>query len=109
MNQVRILALLLLLLSGNSFGFAIPSGSAPVSLENENSFDLTEDYQDLSYSNLVQSIDLFSKRFPTSSPAILLFENSQEISRSKSYFSNSYLIEPGLGLKDIIFPFHSFL
>ncbi|HSP83194.1 MAG TPA: hypothetical protein VLN72_05645 [Gillisia sp.] len=109
MNQVRILALILLLLSGNSFGFAIPAGNGQVSLENENSFDLTEDYQDLSFSNLVQSLDLFTKRFPISSEAILLHQNSQEISRSKSYFSNSYLIEPGLGLKDIIFPFHSFL
>ena len=109
MNQVRILALLLLLLSGNSFGFAIPSVSGQVSLENENSFDLTENYQDLSYSNLVQSLDLFTKRFPIPSAVILLYRDSQEISRSKSYFSNSYLIEPGLGLKDIIYPFHSFL
>lgn len=109
MNQVRILALLLLLLSGNSFGFAIPAGNGQVSLENENSFDLTEDYQDLSFSNLVQSLDLFTKRFPISSEAILLYRDSKEISRSKSYFSNSYLIEPGLSLKDIIFPFHSFL
>lgn len=109
MNQVRILALLLLLLSGNSFGYAIPEGSGQVSLENENSFDLTQDYQDLSYSNLVQSLDLFTKRFPISSAVILLYRDSQEISRSKSYFSNSYLIEPGLGLKDIIYPFHSFL
>lgn len=109
MNKVRIIALLLLLLSGGSFSFAIPSGIDKVSLENENGYHLSEDFQDLSYSNLVTPLDLFTKRITHSATPLLTYENLRESSRVKGYFSISYLIEPGLGLADIIFPFHSFL
>lgn len=109
MNKARVLGLLILLLSGSSFSFAVPSGIDKVSLENENAYHLSEDFQDLSYSNLVTPLDLFTKRITHSATLLLTYENLQEISRDKGYFSISYLIEPGLGLEDIIFPFHSFL
>ncbi len=108
MNKVRILGLLILLLSG-SFSFTIPSEIDKVSLENENGYHLSEDFQDLSYSNLVTPLDLFTKRISYSATPLLTYENLQESSRDKGYFSTSNLIEPGLCLEDIIFPFHTFL
>ncbi|MGM1055620.1 MAG: hypothetical protein ACQEWG_07045 [Bacteroidota bacterium] len=109
MNKVRILGLLILLLSGSSFSFAVPSGIVKISLENENGYHLSEDFQDLSYSNLVTPLDLFTKRITHSATPLFTYENLRESSRVKGYFSISYLIVPGLGLADIIFPFHSFL
>lgn len=109
MKNFRILAVLLLLLSGSNFGFAFDSGINQVPLEKENTSHLSEDLQDLSYSHPVTTVDLFKKRHSFSVSAFAVIENSREISRSESYFSVSYLIEPGLGLADIIFPFHSFL
>ena len=109
MNQVRIIALLLLLLSGNSFGFAIPAGIDPGSFDNDNAYHFTEDYQDLSYSHLETPLDLNTQRIPVGAVTVPVLENTRETSRSKSYFSRSFLIEPGLGLEDIIFPFHTFL
>lgn len=109
MNYVRNIALLLLLLAGGSFSFAFPSGIDNVSSENENGYHLSEDFQDLSYSNLVAPLNLFTNRTPLSSTPILTFEILRESSGGKGYFIIIYLIEPGLGLEDIIFPFHSFL
>ena len=107
MNLIRIIILFLLLLSGNTFGFTVPLDKAPV--EKENGYHISEDYQELSYSNLTSSFDLYTKKIPFPSITFFIIENSREISRSKSYFSSSHLIEPGLGLEDIIFPFHFFL
>ena len=109
MKNVRIIAVLVLLLSGSSIGFAFPSGINQVPLENENTSQLYEDLQDLSSSRLVTSVDLFNKVVSFSSSSFAAQENSREISRSKNYFSISLLIEPGLGLADILFPFHTFL
>lgn len=109
MNKVRILGLLILLLSCGSFSFSILSGIDKVSLENESGYHLSEDFTDLSYSNLVTPLNLFSKRTTHPAAPFLTYENLQESSRDKAYFSISHLFEPGLDLKDIIFPFHSFL
>ena len=109
MKNVRIIAVLVLLLSGSSIGFAFPSGINQVPLENENTSQLSEDFRDLSSSHLVTSADLFDKRVSLYSSPFAAEENSREISRSKGYFSISHLIEPGLGLADILFPFHTFL
>jgi len=109
MKNVRIIAMLVLLLSGSGISFAYPSGINLVPLEKENISQLSEDLQELSSSHLVTSVDLFNKRLSFSSTPFASIENSQEISRAKGYFSTSTSIEPGLGLADIIFPFHSFL
>lgn len=101
--------MLVLLLSGSSIGVAYPSVINQVPLEKDYTAQLSEDLQNLSYSHLVTSVDLFNKRVSFSSLPFVTIENSQEISRSKSYFSISSLIEPGLGLADVIFPFHTFL
>lgn len=109
MKNVRIIAMLILLLSGSNFGLAFPSGINQVPLEKVNTSQVSEDLQDLSSSHLVTSVDLFNKRASFSSSPFAAIGNSREISRSKSYFSISSLIVPGLGLADIIFPFHTFL
>ncbi len=109
MKNVRIIAMLVLLLSGSGIGFAFPSDINPVPLEKENTSQLCEDLQHLSSSHLVKSVDLFNKRVSYSSSPFATIENSRKISRSKGYFSTRTSIDPGLGLSDIIFPFHSFL
>jgi len=109
MKNVRIIALLVLLLSGSSIGFSFPSGINPVPLEKENTSQLCEELQDLSSSHLVTSVDFSNKRVSSSSSPFATIENSREISRFKGYFSIRTSIEPGLSLADIIFPFHSFL
>jgi len=109
MKNVRIIAMLVLLLSGSGIGFAFPSAINQVPLEKENISQLSEDLQELSSSYLVTSVDLFNKRLSFSSTPSATIENSQEISRAKGYFSTRTSIDPGLGLSDIIFPFHSFL
>jgi len=109
MKNVRIIAVLFLLLSGSNFGFEFDFGINQVPLEKENTSQLSQDLEDLSSSHPVTTVDLFNKRHSYSASAFAVIGNSREISRSESYFSVSYLIEPGLGLADIIFPFHSFL
>ena len=109
MNQVRILAVLLLLLSGSNTGFAFTSGVAQFSLENDSPAQLSEDLHDLSCSFLLKALDLFNKKAPVTLLPFDRTENSRENSRSKGYLSISNLIEPGLSLAAIIFPFHSFL
>lgn len=109
MSYKKIIVLLLVLLSSGIFSFALPQERIEVALENENAYHLSQDFQDLSYTNLVTPLNLFTKRFTLPATPLPSFEKLGESSRHRDYFSKSYLIAPGLGLEDIIFPFHSFL
>lgn len=109
MSYKKIIVLLLVLLSSGIFSFALPQERIEVALENENVYHLSQDFQDLSYTNLVTPLNLFTKRFTLPATPLPCFAKLGESSRLRDYFSKSYLIVPGLGLEDIIFPFHSFL
>ena len=108
MSNLRFIGLLILLLGSGSFCFSVPTDILKLS-GNELSDNFAADIQELSTSNLVTPFDLFNKKTPSSPTAVLIVDNQRTVTKSKYYYSYSYLIQPGLSLQDIIFPFHSFL
>lgn len=109
MKQLQFIAVLIVLLCCSNLGLAYTPQEDAVTIENEQIAQFSEDFQDASDYILVPAADLVVKRVPVIVYHLVATENSQKNSREKSYFSYSYLIEPGLTLVDIVFPFHSFL
>ncbi len=109
MQNIRLLAVFLMLLSASSTSYAFSLNVIPLPVDNEITSQLSEDLVDLSSSYLTTSADNFNTRISFPSGTILTGEDSRLLSKSKAYYSSSRLLEPGLSLPDIIFPFHTFL
>lgn len=109
MQNIKLLAVLLMLLSAGSAGHAFSLNTITLPLDKEITAQLSEDLVDLSTSYRTTTADNFNTRisFPTST--ILTGEDSRLLSKSKAYYFSSQFLKPGLSLPDIIFPFHTFL
>ncbi|CAM4123210.1 hypothetical protein [Gillisia limnaea] len=109
MQNIRLLAVFLMLLSASSPGHAFSINAIPQPLDNEITAQLSEDLVDLSASYRTTTVDNFNTRISFPSSTILTGEDSRLLSKSKAYFFSSQFLKPGLSLPDIIFPFHTFL
>ncbi len=109
MQNIRLLAVLLILLSAKSAGYAFSINAVPLSLCNEITVLLSEDRIDLSTSYLTTISDNLHNRISYPSGTIPTGEDIRILSKSKGYYISSRFLEPGLSLPDIIFPFHTFL
>lgn len=109
MQHIRLLAVLFLLLSAKTAGYAISLNTAPLNLCDEITVLLSEDQVDLSTSYLTTITDNFNLRPSSLLSTVPTGEDIRLLSRTKAYYYNSRFLKPGLSLPDIIFPFHTFL
>lgn len=109
MQNLKLILALFLLLTGGGADYAFSSDKITFEANPDTGFELSEDFQELSPTRISSTVDYFQKRLDPVHPLILSDENCREFSRDKGYFSAFRLIEPGLSLFDIIFPFHTFL
>jgi hypothetical protein len=109
MRNIRLLAVLLILLSAKSAGYAFSINTVPLTLCNEITVLLSEDRIDLSTSHLTTISDNLNNCVSFASNIIPTGEDIRLLSKSKAYYISSRFLKPGLRLPDIIFPFHTFL
>lgn len=103
-------AFLLLLMSSNCFSFTSEELSGSFSIEQQaTTFDL-EEGADFSYdSNISVQINLNKVQYVVFNNRNFSFLSSHRERIAREYFHFSHLIDPNLGIAEIIFPFHSFL
>jgi hypothetical protein len=109
MQNLKLILALFLLLTGGGMDYAFSLDKIAFHTNLDKGFELSEDFQELSPSRISSTVDFFQKILDPVHPPILSDENSRESSSDKRYYSEFRFIEPGLGLSDIIFPFHTFL
>lgn len=109
MPNIRLLAIVLMLLSAGTTTYALSSNVISFSVDKEISSQLVEDQFESSGFYLTTSAENFNTRLSFPSPALLPVEDSQLLSKYRAYYSISRFLEPGLSLPDLIFPFHTFL
>lgn len=110
MQNLRLILILLLLLSGGISGHGFSSEMPETTPIKEYQTEISEDIPELSPSRISSSTSIFLPfRLHSSLGAIPVEVSARENSKAKAYFSCSRFIEPGLSLSDIIYPFHIFL
>ena len=109
MHYLRLYHIVILLLISGSASYGFSSESVNQKWLTINDTELSEDFSEISESHISTSIDLIKNQGKFSFSVLPSEENSSEYSKNKAYLISSRFIEPGLGLAEIIFPFHSFL
>tara|TARA_R100000935_G_C2779414_1_gene141036 strand:+ start:461 stop:790 length:330 start_codon:yes stop_codon:yes gene_type:complete len=109
MQNIRLLAVVFMLLSAGSTTYAFSSNDFSLPVEKEVNSQLVEAQFEFSASYLTTYAENLNTRLSFPSNALLPAEDSRLLSKSRAYYSISRLLEPGLSLPDLIFPFHTFL
>lgn len=109
MQNIRFLALLILVFSTASTSYAHSFTFAKIAAEQQNIPDLFEDITEGSPAWLSVTAEVVKSRLPFIPVAFLPENTYKGFSKAKAYYAGSRFLEPGLSLQDIIFPFHTFL
>lgn len=110
MKIVKLLSVIVLLLLGNTGVAFTPFNSFPVFEDTEAGEEITEDSSDFSESILTTLISLQpSVTNPAAAIVNFQFHSANIAGEATKYITSSRFIVPGLGLKETLFPFHTFL